>query len=178
MAPLPRLRQRGPANRCWAPLLHLLCPGGDPAVWDAAGRGRGPAGLLPAPRHRSHRSHLPGELLQALVLGSGYLSYVPSQHVSSGPEMALRWREPPLSLPEEGVWGVRMDVWRLLAEVARAQGAGANSVSGALPADWLPALCPHPHIRVLLYGGLEQAGGHLLRRRDAHHGGVRGLCGR
>lgn len=45
----------------------------------------------------------------------------------------------------------------LPAEVARASGAGASSVRGALPAGRLPALCPHPHIRVLLCGGLEQA---------------------
>lgn len=66
----------------------------------------------------------------------------------------------------------------LPAEVARASGAGASPVCGALPAGRLPALCPRPHICVLLCGGLEQARGHLLRRSDAHHGGVRGLCGR
>lgn len=76
-APLPRLWQCCSAHRCRAPLLHLLCTGGDPAVRDPAGRGRGPAGLLPAPRHRSHRSHLSGEQFRALVLGSEYPSLRP-----------------------------------------------------------------------------------------------------
>ncbi|XP_066893603.1 potassium channel subfamily K member 4 isoform X2 [Kogia breviceps] len=63
-------------------------------------------------------------------------------------------------------------------EVARTARAGADSIGGALSADRLPALCPHAHVRFLLCGGLEQAGSHLLRRGDAHHGGLRGLCGR
>lgn len=66
----------------------------------------------------------------------------------------------------------------LPAEVAGATRAGANSIGGALSADRLPALRSHAHVRFLLCGGLEQAGGHLLRRGDPHHGGLRGLCGR
>ncbi|XP_012580760.1 PREDICTED: potassium channel subfamily K member 4 isoform X3 [Condylura cristata] len=63
-------------------------------------------------------------------------------------------------------------------EVARAPRAGSNTLSRALPAGRLPALCPHAHLRVLLYGRLEQTGSHLFRHSDAHHGGLRGLCGR
>ena len=78
--------------------------------------------------------------------------------------------------------GVRLEVLvtprPLPAEGARATGAGANSIRRSLPADRLPALCPYAHVRVLLHGGLEQAGGHLLRGGDTHHGGLRGLCGR
>nr|XP_055210362.1 potassium channel subfamily K member 4 isoform X3 [Gorilla gorilla gorilla] len=63
-------------------------------------------------------------------------------------------------------------------EVARATGASKSAVGDAFPADRLPALCPHAHVRVLLYGGLEQAGGHLLCHSDAYHRGLRRLCGR
>ncbi|XP_035119018.1 potassium channel subfamily K member 4 isoform X5 [Callithrix jacchus] len=63
-------------------------------------------------------------------------------------------------------------------EVARATGASASAVGDALPADRLPALCPHTHVRVLLYGRLEQAGGHLLCHSDAYHRGLWRLCGR
>lgn len=59
---LSRLWQYSLTHRCRASLLYLLRTGGDPAVWHAAGGSRGPAGLLSAPGHRSHRSNLLGEL--------------------------------------------------------------------------------------------------------------------
>ena len=110
------------------------------------------------------------------------LTYVPAQACERGWGVRLN----PVNLEhwfrEEGMWGVRLEVLvtprPLPAEVARATGAGANSIRRALPADRLPALCPYAHVRVLLHGGLEQAGGHLLRGGDTHHGGLRGLCGR
>lgn len=94
------------------------------------------------------------------------LPYVPSRHGGMGPEVTGASPHPhPRRLPEEGVWGVRMEVLAvpgscllpLPAEVARGPGAGANSIRGALPADRLRALCSHPCNRVLLCGGLEQA---------------------
>nr|XP_042115811.1 potassium channel subfamily K member 4 isoform X3 [Peromyscus maniculatus bairdii] len=60
LPPLSRLWQYSLTDRRRASLLYLLCTGGDPAVRDAAGGGRGPAGLLSAPGHRSHRSNLLG----------------------------------------------------------------------------------------------------------------------
>ncbi|XP_074227920.1 potassium channel subfamily K member 4 isoform X2 [Camelus bactrianus] len=111
------------------------------------------------------------------------LPYVPARHMRAG---AWIRRTSRTLAPGRGDMGMRLEVLAtprscLLpfpAEVARATRAGANSIRGALPADRLPALCPHAYVRVLLRGGLEQAGGHLLRRGDAHHGGIRGLCGR
>lgn len=73
-----RLWQYSLTDRSRASLLYLLCTGGDPAVRNVAGRGRGPSGLLSAPGHRSHRSNLPGELhcvpRRVLSLGPWHVS--------------------------------------------------------------------------------------------------------
>lgn len=73
-----RLWQYSLTDRSRASLLYLLCTGGDPAVRNVAGRGRGPSGLLSAPGHRSHRSNLLGELhcvpRRVLSLGPWHVS--------------------------------------------------------------------------------------------------------
>lgn len=63
-------------------------------------------------------------------------------------------------------------------EVACTTGAREKSVCSALPADWLPALCPHSYLRVLLHGELEQAGSHLLCYSDSYHRRFWRLCAR
>ncbi|XP_072645786.1 potassium channel subfamily K member 4 isoform X4 [Canis lupus baileyi] len=124
----------------------------------------------PGPWARHAQHHTPGTAGAGPTLLGVWCPGVPGPGAApraAGPEGAGGG---PRKVPEGPSVCERPGPGELHQEVACATGAGANTIRGALPAHRLPALCSHAHVRVLLRGGLEQAGGHLLRRSDAHHG--------